>query len=139
MAIMMGPFMDFGTGFFAGGLAVSIVWGLFWFVIGLVGRSRRACGWSIVGKGLAGGFVSCSLLISLLWCRGESGYDGVWFASGALGMPGLLLVLSLRPMPDGKTAGMHLREGVRSLVEDLLGGHRRCDGCHSRGDHEACR
>jgi hypothetical protein len=136
---MMETLMDFGTGFLAGGLAVSMVWGLFWFVIGVIGWSRRTCGWSIVSKGLAGGLVSCSLLIGLLWWRGESGYDGVWFASGLLGMPGLLLILSLRPMPDGKTAGMHLLGGVRSLMGDLLGGHQRCDGCHLQGDHETCR
>lgn len=135
---MMETLIDFGAGFLAGGLAVSMVWGLFWFVIGVVGRSRRTCGWSTVSKGLVGGFVSFSLLIGLLWWCG-SGYDGVWFASGLLGMPGLLLILSLRPMPDGKMAGMHLLEGVRALVEDLLGGHQRCDGCHSQGDHEICR
>lgn len=136
---MMETLMDFGTGFLIGGLAVSMVWGLFWFVIGVIGWSRRTCGWSIMSKGLAESLVSFSLLIGLLWWHGGSGYDGLWLASGLLGMPGLLLILSLRPMSDGKTAGMHLLEGVRSLVADLLGRHQRCDGCHPQGNHETCR
>jgi hypothetical protein len=131
--------MGFGAGFLAGGLAVSTVWGIFWFGIGLIGWSRRTCGWRIVLKGLAGGFVPLFLLLGLLWWRGGSGYDGLWFASGLVGMPAFLSILSLRPMPDGKTAGMHMVEGVRFLMADLLGTHQGCGGCNHAHDHETCR
>ena len=131
--------MDFGAGFFAGGLAVSSVWGFFWFGIGLIGWKRRTCGWGIVMKGLAGGVVPLSLLLGLLWWRGGSGDDGWWFPSGSAGIPVLFVLLSLRPMPDGRTAGSHLIEGIRSLAEDLLGGHQGCGGCRPERDHETCR
>lgn len=131
--------MEFGAGFLAGGLAVSTVWGMFWFVIGLIGWSRRTCRWTVVTKGLAGGFVPGSLLTSLVWWHGGSEDDGVWFASGLAGIPALLLLLSLRPMPDGKTAGSYLIEGIRSFMADLLGAHRGCGGCRPERDHETCR
>lgn len=136
---MTKPLMDFGAGFLAGGLAVSTVWGMFWFVIGLIGWRRRTCGWDIVRKGLAGGFVPCSLLIGLVWWHSGNGYGGVWFASGLAGIPVLLVLLSLRSMPDGRTAGSHLIEGIRSLMTDLLGAHQGCGGCRPDRDHETCR
>lgn len=136
---MMNSLIAIGVGFLVGGLAVSTVWGMFWFVIGLIGLSRRTCGWDIVAKGLAGGVVPCSLLLGLLWWRGDGGDDGIWFASGLAGVPALLVLLSLRSMPDGKMAGTHLLEGIRSLQADLLGARRGCGGCHPEHDHETCR
>ncbi len=137
--MMTKSLMDFGAGFLAGGLAVSTVWGMFWLVIGLIGWSRRTCGWNIVGKGLVGGVVPGSLLIGLVWWHSGNGYDGVWFASGLAGIPVLLMLLSVRPMPDGKRAGSHLIEGIRSLMVDLLGAHQGCGGCRSGRDHGTCR
>ena len=131
--------MDFGAGFLAGGLAVSTAWGLFWLGIGLIGWNRRTCGLGIVLKGLAGGFAPLSLLLGLLWWRGGSGHVGVWFASGLVGMPALLSILSLRSIPDGKTAGAHFFEGVRFLMADLLGAHRGCGGCDHAHDHKTCQ
>ncbi|QPD05139.1 MAG: hypothetical protein Nkreftii_002913 [Candidatus Nitrospira kreftii] len=136
---MTEAFVDFGAGFLAGGLAVSTAWGLFWLAIGLIGWNRRTCRGGIVIKGIAGGFVPLSLLLGLLWWRGGSGYDGVWFASGLVGMPALLSILSLRRMPDGKTAGTHFFEGVRFLMSDLLGAHRGCGGCDHAQDHKTCQ
>jgi len=128
--------VDFGMGFLVGGLAVSTAWGLFWFALGLIGWNRRTCGWRIVMKGLAGGFVPLSLLLGLVWWRGGSGYVGLWFVSGLVGMPALLSILSLRPMPDGKTAGTHFLEGVRLLMADLLGTHQGCGGCDHAHNHK---
>lgn len=136
---MNGAFMDFGAGLLAGGLAVSMAWGMFWLAIGLIGWNRGACEWNIVTKGLAGGGVPCLLLIGLLWWFIGTGGDGLWFVSGFIGIPGLLVLLSFRLMPDGKTAGSHLIEGIRSLRADLLGAHQRCGGCRPDHDHETCR
>lgn len=136
---MKDAFLDFGVGFFAGGLAVSTAWGIFWLVIGLIGWSRRTCGLDVVAKGLAGGVIPCSLVIGLVWWYRGSGHDVVWFMSGLTGIPALLTILSLRPMPDGKTAGAHFVEGIRSLRATLLGTGRGCGGCHPEHDHETCR
>lgn len=136
---MTKAFMDFGAGFLAGGLAVSTVWGMFWFVVGLIGWSRRTCEWTVVIKGLAGSVVPCVLFAGLVWWHGGSGDDGVWVTSGLAGIPALLLLLALRPMSDGKTAGVHLLEGARSLMADLLGARQECGGCRPERDHETCR
>lgn len=131
--------MDFGVGFLTGGLVVSMAWGMFWLVIGLIGLNRGTCGGDIVTKGLVGGCVPCSLFFGLMWWYLGTGGDRFWFASGFIAIPGLLLLLSFRLMPDGKTAGSHLTEGIRSLTADLLGAHQRCGGCRSDHDHETCR
>jgi hypothetical protein len=136
---MTQPLMDFGIGFLTGGLAVSAAWGFFWFVIGVIGRTRRTCGWEVVMKGLVGGVVPLSLLLGLLWWHGGSGDGGWWFLSGLPGIPALLVLLSLRPMSGGGTAGSHLIEGIRSLMTDLLEAHQGCGGCCPEREHETCR
>lgn len=130
---------DIGAGLVVGGLTVSAVWGFFWLAIGLIGWRRGTCGWGIVMKGLAGGFIPLSLVIGLSWWRVGGGSDELWFMSGLVGVPALLLALSLRSMPDGRTAGTHLLEGVRSLRADLLGAHQGCAGCPHGRDHETYR
>ncbi|MGE0643062.1 MAG: hypothetical protein AB7P24_05275 [Nitrospira sp.] len=134
----MSALIDIGIGLLVGGLAVSTAWGMFWFAIGLIGLNRNTCGWDIVTKGFAGWCVPCSLLLGLLWWRGDSGDVGVWFASGLAGIPALLVLLSLRSMPDGKMAGSHLVEGIRALQAELLRAQRGCGGCHPEHDHESC-
>lgn len=79
------------------------------------------------------------LLMGLVWWRSGAGSEKLWFGVGLAGIPTVLLVLSLRRMPDGKLAGTHLLEGIRSLMGEILGTHQGCGGCDHEHDHETCR
>ncbi len=129
---------EFMTGFLTGGFALSAAWGFFWLVIGLVGLGRQTCGWPIVLKGAIGGGVPLGLAIVLVWWMGGLGQITTVFLVGLMGMPVVLAGLWLRPMPDGKLAGTYLVEGVRHLMEELLGQHQGCGGCHDGHDHGTC-
>ena len=127
------------AGFLTGGLALSVVWGLFWLAISLVGLSRGTCGSRIVFMSLVGGCVPLALGIALVWWMGGLERLTSGFAVGFLVMPMVLSGLWLRRMPDGQRAGTHLVAGVRRLMGDLLGVHQGCGGCHDGHDHGTCR
>lgn len=127
--------IDSVAGFLTGGLALSAVWGLFWLVISLVGLGRGTCGRRIVFMSSVGGLVPLALAIALVWWMGGLERLTSGFAVGLLGMPAVLVGLWLRRMPDGQRAGAHLAAGVRHLMEDLLGVHQGCGGCHDGHDH----
>ena len=127
--------IDSLAGFLTGGLALSAAWGLFWLAIGLVGLSRRTCGWRVVFMSVVGGCVPLALAIALVWWMGAHERLTSVFAVGLMGMPVVLAGLWLRRMPDGQRAGMHLAAGVRHLMENLLGVHQGCGGCHDGHDH----
>ncbi|MDF0673703.1 MAG: hypothetical protein P0120_05080 [Nitrospira sp.] len=127
--------IDSVSGFLTGGLALSAVWGLFWSAISLVGLSRRTCSWRIVLMSLTGGFVPLALAIILVWWMGHLERMTAVFAAGLMVMPTVLAGLWLRRMPDGQRAGTHLVAGIRHLMDDLLGVHQGCGGCHEGHDH----
>jgi hypothetical protein len=127
--------IDSVAGFLTGGLALSAAWGLFWSAIGLVGLSRRTCGWRVVFMSVVGGCVPLALAIALVWWMGGHERLTSVFAVGLMGMPVVLAGLWLRRMPDGQRAGMHLAAGVRHLMENLLVVHQGCGGCHDGHDH----
>jgi hypothetical protein len=131
--------IDSVAGFLTGGLALSAAWGLFWSVISLVGLSRGTCGRRLVFISLAGGFVPLILASVLVWWTAPLNHMTSVFAAGLMGMPTVLAGLWLRRMPDGQRAGTHLAAGVRHLMDDLLGMHRGCGGCHEGDDHRTCR
>ena len=127
------------AGLLTGGLALSATWGLFWLAISLVGLSRGTCGRRIVFMSFVGGCVPLALAIALVWWMSSLGHMTVVFAAGLLGMPMVLAGFWLRRMPDGQRAGTHLATGIRHLMEDLLGKHQGCGGCHDEHDHGPCR
>ena len=135
---MIGTLGEWVAGFVAGGLALSTAWGFFWLGIGLVGVSRNTCGWPIVLKGGVGGGVPLVLAIALVWWMGAAGTLSTVFLLGLMGMPVILVALWLRPMPDGRRAGTHLVAGVHHLMDELLGRHQGCGGCHDGHDHGTC-
>jgi hypothetical protein len=131
--------IDSLAGFLTGGLALSSAWGFFWLAISLVGLNRGTCGWRVVFMGLVGGLVPLALAIVLVWWMGGPERLTSVFAVGLMGMPTVLSGLWLRRMPDGQRAGTHLVAGVRHLMEELLGVHRGCGGCHDGHDHKTCQ
>jgi hypothetical protein len=133
---MMQAFIDLFVGFLAGGFTISAVWGSFWTVIGLVGLSRKTCGWRIPLNGLTVGLVPLLLLMGLVWWSGGTEHKPIWLGAGLVGMPTLLVVLSLRMMPDGKLAGAHLLTSIQALMADILGTHQGCGGCDHEHGHE---
>ena len=135
---MIGTVGEWVAGFLTGGLALSAAWGFFWLGIGLVGVSRKTCGWPIVIKGGVGGGVPLCLAIALVWWMGRTGTLSTVFLVGLMGMPVILAGLWLRPMPDGRRAGTHLVAGIRHLMDELLGQHQGCGGCHDGHDHGTC-
>jgi hypothetical protein len=131
--------IDAVVGFLTGGLALSAAWGLFWFVISLIGLSRGTCGWPIVLKSLVGGVVPLSLVVAVLWSMGGIERMTPLFGVGLVGMPTVLSGLWLRRMPDGQWAGTHLVTSVRHLIADILGTHQGCGDCRDGYDHKTCR
>lgn len=127
--------IDFGTGVLVGGLSVSAGWGLFWLGVGLVGLARRTCGWRVVANSLTVGLLPLFLIAGLLWWTGGTG-AGSAFGAGLLGVPIALCGLAWRQAPDGRRAGTHMLDGVRRLMDDLLGRHRGCGGCDHGHHHE---
>lgn len=131
--------VDCVAGFMTGGLALSAAWGLFWLAISLVGLSRGTCGWRVVFMSVVGGGVPLILAVALLWWMGGLQRMTWVFAMGLLGMPTVLAGFGLRRMPDGQRAGTHLAAGIRHLIENLLGVHQGCSGCHNGQDQKTCR
>jgi hypothetical protein len=127
-------FIDFTTGVIIGGLGMSACWGWLWLTIGTVGLSRGTCSWRVVLNSLAVGVVPLLLGWALLWLRAEAFTIHTAFVLGIPVMPLVLTGLSLRPGSDGRRAGLHMIEGVRHLMDELLGTHRECGGCdHDHG------
>lgn len=130
--------IDFGTGLLIGGLGLSALWGFFWLVVGLVGIGRQTCGWRVVVNSLAVGLAPVVLIIGLLWWQEGAREILSSFGIGLLGMPVVLLGFGLRQTPDGQRAGAHLLDGIRHLMDELLGKHQGCGGCSHEHDHEGC-
>jgi hypothetical protein len=132
--------IDFVVGAMAGGLGLSLCWGLFWLVIGSIGLTRGTCTWRVVANSALVGGLPLLLGAGLLWVRG--GVQEAWiFSLGLLTMPLLVIGLGLRKAPDGQRAASHMRAGMRHLMEELLGEHRDCGGCgheHEAGDAGGC-
>ena len=120
--------LEFGTGVIIGGLSLSACWGLFWFAVGLMGFSRGTCGWRVLLNSIAVGLAPLLLVWAILWMK-SAGPLGVPFVAGLLLMPLALIALGLRSAPDGRRAGVHMIEGVRHLMDELLGKHQECGGC----------
>ena len=127
--------IEFGTGAIIGGLSLSACWGLFWLAVGIMGFSRGTCGWRVLLNSLAVGLAPLLLAWALFWMRG-AGPLGATFVAGLPLMPLALIALGLRPAPDGRRAGAHMLEGVRHLMDELLGKHHECGGCgHDHAPH----
>ena len=126
----------FVVGLLVGGLGLSACWGLFWLVIGMMGLTRRTCSWLVVLNSLAVGTLPLLLIAGLFWWHG--GMSGVShaFGAGLLGMPIILFGFALRQAPDGQRAGTHMLDGVRHLMDELLGKHQGCEGCDHEHDHK---
>jgi hypothetical protein len=127
--------IEFAAGVLAGGLGLSACWGLFWLIIGTAGLIRGTCGWRVVLNSLTVGLVPLLLIGGILWWSGGIRGVGSAFGLGVLGMPVVLVGLGLRQTPDGQRAGMHMLDGVRHLMDDLLGAHHECGGCGHDHDH----
>jgi hypothetical protein len=135
---MQDAIVDFGIGILAGGLGLSICWGLFWLVISTIGLVRRACSWRAVLNSVVVGGVPLLLIWGLVWARGSQHGSDAAFTVGLSIMPLILIGLGLRQAPDGQRAGAHMILGVRHLIDELLGGHHACGRCaHEHGPHEA--
>lgn len=133
---MAQSWIDFGTGLLTGGLGLSAGWGLFWFVIGMVGYMRGTCSHRVLLNSLAGLTIPLLMLAALAWLWEPSRVPGFAFACGLGVMPLVLVVVGLRRAPDGRRAGVHMLGGVRYLMGTVLGAHQECGGCggeHGRG------
>ena len=125
----------FGVGLLVGGLSLSACWGLFWLAIGTVGLIRGTCGWRVVLNSLTVGAVPLMLIAGLFWLHGGGYGVSSAFGMGIMGMPIVLLGFGLRQAPDGRRAGTHMLDGVRQLVDELLGRHHECGGCGEGHQH----
>src|SRR5690348_18266204 len=123
---MRDALIDFGTGAITGGLTLSGCWGLFWLVIGTIGLLRGTCGRRVVLNSLTVGLVPLLLVWGLFWMRGAALLSSAAFALGLTLMPVMLMGFGLRPVLDGRRAGAHMLEGVRQLMDELLGKHHEC-------------
>ncbi|HEU4684300.1 MAG TPA: hypothetical protein VFS39_07345 [Nitrospira sp.] len=137
----MSAAVDFVFGVLAGGLAISMCWGLFWLVVVSLGVARRTCSWRPLANSLAVTLTPILFIWGLLKVRGEVQPGGGALFAGLAIMPIVLTWLAVRRRPDGRMAGTQMLDGVRQLVERLLGKHRECGGCgdeHGQ-DHGGCR
>jgi len=126
---MTQPWIDFGTGLLAGGLGLSVCWGLFWLVIGSVGWMRGTCSWPVLLNSLVASGIPFLLMGLLVWVRDSTEVPGLAFAGGLSIMPLVVVAFGLRRAPDGRLAGIHMLGGVRHLMDKLLGKHQTCGGC----------
>ena len=134
--------IDFGIGALTGGLSLSVCWGLFWLIIGLIGFSRGTCSWRVLLNSFVVGLTPVLVAWALFWMRGAVSPSGAPFLVGLSVMPLALAGLGLRSTPDGRRAGSHMLEGVRHLMHELLGKHHDCGGCGHDQDprrSEGCR
>jgi hypothetical protein len=135
---MQDALMDFGIGAITGGLSLSACWGLFWFAVGMIGFSRGTCSWRVLLNSLAVGLAPLLLAWALFWTREAAFSSNAAFVVGLSVMPLALMGFGLRPARDGRRAGTHVLEGVRQLMDELLGKHHACDGCgQDREPHES--
>jgi hypothetical protein len=131
---MQHALIDIGTGAIMGGLALSAGWGLLWLAVSSIGLSRGTCHWRVVVNSLAVGAVPLLLAWALVSIRAETFSPTIAFVVGLSVMPLILTGLALRPGPGGRPAGAHLLQGIRRLIDELLGKHHECDGCgHDHG------
>jgi hypothetical protein len=135
---MQDAFFDFGLGAVVGGLTMSACWGLFWLAIGTIGLTRGTCGWRVMLNSITVLAVPLLLGCAILWARGASPPYGSAFGSGLLILPLVLTGFAFRQAPDGQRAGVHMLDGVRTLIDELLGKHKACGGCSHEHDHEGC-
>jgi hypothetical protein len=133
---MNGGWVEFGIGLLAGGLALSACWGLFWLIIGTIGISRGTCNGRVIVNSLTVGVVPLMLMAGMWWWQGADRHVSSAFGWGLLGMPVVLFGLGLRQAPDGQRAGLHMLEGVRHLMDQLLGRHHDCGGCGEAHQHK---
>lgn len=126
---MSQQWIAFGVGLLVGGLGLSACWGLFWLTIGTAGLIRGTCGWRVVLNSLMVGVVPLTLIAGLSWWPGGEYEVDAAFAMGMMGMPIVLLGVGLRRAPDGRRAVAHMLDGVRHLMDQLLGRHHECGGC----------
>jgi len=119
----------FGIGLLVGGLTISSCWGLFWLTIGTVGLIRRTCSWRVILNSLAVGVIPLLMIAGLMWLPNEGQGFGAAFGAGLLVMPLVLAGVGLRRAPDGRPAWIHMVDGVRRLMDELLGRHHACTGC----------
>ncbi|MGQ0667730.1 MAG: hypothetical protein ACT4O4_11925 [Nitrospiraceae bacterium] len=136
---MSQAWLAFGIGLAVGGLGLSACWGLFWLVIGTTGLARRTCGWRAVLNSLTVGAVPLLLIAGLLWLLGGTDHIHPGFGAGLPVMPMVLAWVGLRRAPDGRRAVAHMLEGVRQLMDELLGRHQACAGCGEGHRHETSR
>ncbi len=135
---MQNGLLDFGVGVVVGGLTMSACWGLFWLTIGTVGLTRRTCSWRVVLNSSAVVLVPLLLGGTLIWVRGGTFTYGAAFGAGFLVVPLVLTGFALRQAPDGQRVGAHMLDGVRHLMDELLGKHQGCGGCSHEHDHGGC-
>jgi hypothetical protein len=136
---MSHAWLAFGIGLAVGGLGLSACWGVFWLIIGTAGLIRRTCGWRTVLNSLTVGAVPLLLIAGLLWSLGGTAHILPAFGAGLPVMPTVLAGFGLRRAPDGRRAGVHMLEGVRQLMDELLGRHQACAGCGQGHRHETDR
>lgn len=127
--------MDFGLGIVAGGLGLSACWGLFWLAVATTGLARGTCGWRVAVNSLTVSVVPLLLIAWIFWWRGGAHGVSSAFGMGMMGMPIVLAGFGLRQAPDGRRAGTHMLDGVRHLMDELLGKHHECGGCGHEHDH----
>lgn len=130
----MNHVIDFAVGAVLGGLLLSAAWGLFWLGVGSIGFSRGTCGWRVAFNGMTVAVVPLLLAWGVVSFGGGISPPQTPFFLGLATMPMLLLGLGLRPVPDGRRAGAQMLEGVRHLMDELLGAHHHCDGCGDQHD-----
>ena len=132
--------IEFGIGVIIGGLSLSACWGLFWLVVGTMGFSRGTCGWRVLLNSFAVGLAPLPLVWALFWMRGTASI-GAPFVAGLAVMPLTLIAMGVRSAPDGRRAWSHMLEGVRHLMDELLGKHHEGGGCghdHAPGGSGGC-
>lgn len=137
---MQNELLDFGAGVLCGGLMMSASWGLFWLAVGTVGVTRGTCSWRVLLNSVAVAAIPLLLGFLLIWLRGSALAFGLAYGLGLSVMPLVLIGFGLRQAPDGQRAGTRMLDGVRHLVDELLGKHHGCGGCgqeHDQG-HGGC-
>ncbi len=131
--------IDLGIGLLAGGLLMSAAWGLFWLVVGTVGLTRGVSSKKVLVNAGAVTIVPLLLLSIMLWLRGAAPGSALALGAGMSVIPLVLVGLGMRQAPDGRRAGAHMLDGVRHLMDEVLGKHRGCGGCdHDHGQPGSC-
>ena len=120
---MQDALIEFGIGAFTGGLSVSASWGLLWLVVGLMGFSRGTCSWRVVLNSLRRAWLlRCGHGGILWWYDGVHGVSGnsPWECSSCR----WFVELGIASGSRWSRAVKHMLDGVRPLMDHLLGKHR---------------